>query len=145
LTALVEILDALAGCGKAKPLASPRFRPPSRQRDQRRIHRTLQFIHERLATVELSMKDAAALARLSPSAFSRFFQRATGKRFVRYVNELRVGRACQLLSETDRNIAVIAIDCGFANLSNFNRRFKELRRLRPREYRRRFQVESSSA
>jgi len=144
LTALLEILDGLAACRSTRTLATPRFRPSSRPSDQRRIHRTLQFVHERFTT-DVTLKQAAALARLSDSAFSRFFQRATGKRFARYVNELRVGRACELLAETDRNIAVIAMDCGFANLSNFNRRFKELRKLRPREFRRKFHAEASPA
>jgi len=93
----------------------------------------------------MSMQDAAAHTHLSRSAFSRFFQRATGKRFARYVNERRVGRACQLLAETDRNIAVIALDCGFGNLSNFNRRFKEVRGVVPRVYRRKFQSDDPAA
>jgi AraC-like DNA-binding protein len=137
LTELLHILDILARCRSARTLSSPRFKAPARPSEQRRIHRALQYVHENLAG-ELTLTDAAARVRLSPSAFSRFFRRASGKGFAQYVNELRVGRACELLAETDRNIAVIAMDCGFNNLSNFNRRFKEVRGLAPREYRSHF-------
>jgi AraC-like DNA-binding protein len=140
VTELLAILDMLTRCRSVRVLSSARFKPPQRPREQRRIHRTLQFVHENIARADLSLREAAERARLSPSAFSRFFRRASGKGFSRYVNELRIGRACELLAETDRNIAIIALDCGFENLSNFNRRFKQLRDLRPREYRRRFQA-----
>ena len=72
---------------------------------------------------------------MSPSAFSRYFKRVMGKTFSRFVNELRIGQACRALLETDRPIAEIAYDCGFNNLSNFNRRFRELRGVSPRQFR----------
>jgi transcriptional regulator GlxA family with amidase domain len=57
---------------------------------------------------------------------------------VRYVNELRVARACRRLTETDEPIASIAFEAGFGNLANFNRRFKEIKGSRPREFRSHF-------
>ena len=51
---------------------------------------------------------------------------------------MRVSTACHLLRDTDRPISDIAADCGYANLSNFGRRFRELKDMAPCDYRRRF-------
>jgi len=44
-----------------------------------------------------------------------------------------------LLAEEDRKVTDVALDCGFRNLPNFNRRFREITRQTPREYRRQLQ------
>jgi len=87
------------------------------------------------APAELSLARAAAEAGMAPASFSRFFRRATGRTFISYVNELRIGRACRLLLETELTITEIAYRVGFNNLSNFNRRFRQIRDQAPREYR----------
>jgi AraC-like DNA-binding protein len=51
------------------------------------------------------------------------------------VNELRIGRACSLLMEDDLNITEVAYECGFTNLSNFNRQFLKLKGLSPCKFR----------
>jgi AraC-like DNA-binding protein len=85
---------------------------------------------------ELSLAAVAREARLSPAAFSRFFRRMTGRTFVGWVNEVRIGHACRLLVQTDRPVLAIALDSGFGNLSNFNRTFRRLRGCAPRVWRR---------
>ena len=75
---------------------------------------------------------------MSAPAFSRFFRQKTGKTFVAYLAELRIGRACRLLIETDRTILEICLDSGFRNLANFNRRFRAQKKVTPREFRRQF-------
>jgi transcriptional regulator GlxA family with amidase domain len=48
---------------------------------------------------------------------------------------VRISAARQLLIETETSVAEIAFRCGFRNLSNFNRRFRAMTGLSPREYR----------
>ncbi len=137
MIALLEALSVLSTATEVQPLSSVGFAPSVTASDQRRIDGVSRFILDHL-TEPLRLEDAASVAHLSASAFSRFFRRATGKSFVRYVNELRVARACRLLTETEQSITAIAFESGFGNLANFNRRFREIKQLRPREFRRQF-------
>lgn len=83
----------------------------------------------------ISVEAAAALVNMSVSAFSRFFKRSSGRTFVTCLNEIRVGAACQMLSESDRSITDICHESGFSNLSNFNRQFRRFRDMAPSTYR----------
>jgi AraC-like DNA-binding protein len=91
----------------------------------------------------LSAADIAAELGMSESRFSRFFHRATGNTFTDFVNRVRINRACQLLMESDRLITDICYVVGFNNIANFNRRFRDIKGMTPRDYRR--QVESRFA
>lgn len=82
-----------------------------------------------------SQDEAAREAGLSPSAFSRIFKRRTGKTYLEYVNELRVGTAGRALLDSDRSIADIAFAAGFNNLSHFNRIFRRVNRMTPSRFR----------
>lgn len=61
----------------------------------------------------------------------------TGRTFISWLKEVRIGHACRLLSQTDQPVLEIAIDSGFGNLSNFNRAFRQLSGRPPRAWRRR--------
>ena len=78
-------------------------------------------------------------AALSAGAFSRFFKNAHWKDSSQYVNELRIGNACTRLRDADAKVADIALACGFENLANFNRQFRSITGMNPREYRSAFE------
>ncbi len=137
LVHLLAILDLLSKSKDLRTLASAGYAPVLRHEDQDRMERVCDFIHSRL-TDEIDRGQLARVAHLSLGAFSRFFKSRTGKTVPEYVNELRVGRACRMLGEERLNITDIALDCGFRNLANFNRRFREIVKMTPREYRREF-------
>jgi AraC-like DNA-binding protein len=137
LLGLLAVLDELARSRSFRPLASPGFAPMLNEATRRRIDRVCAYINAHY-TGGVTELEASRIAHMSPSAFSRFFHQATGKTFTRYVNELRVGLACRLLIESDRPVTSICFEAGFANVSNFNRRFLELKRLSPSAYRRAF-------
>ena len=134
---LLEILAILAGGntqGECRPLGTttPDIRPATCQ-DQ-----LLEKIIASLQTGSANAPTQAQLAHsagLSPTAFSRFFKLQMGKPYVQYVGDWRIAQVCRLLAETDRTITAIAMDSGFENLSNFNRRFKIAKGISPRQYR----------
>jgi AraC-like DNA-binding protein len=86
----------------------------------------------------ITLQKAAEIANLSTTAFCRFFKERTRKSFTEFVNEVRIGEACKLLSRDDFNISQICYEVGFNNISNFNRKFKEITNLTPRHYRETF-------
>lgn len=134
LLLFLQILGLLAGSRDCHPIASPNFAPNLELYDQERMARVFQFLTSRIEE-DLRLSEAAQLVHLSEGAFSRFFRTHTGKTFPQFVNELRIGRACRLLTEAERNITEVALQCGFTNLSNFNRQFLRLKGTSPREFR----------
>ena len=135
LILFLTVLDILAASREIRTLASAGFTAELNPFNQERVAGLLQFIHERIEQ-PIHLREAARFVNLSEGAFSRFFQRHTARTFPAFVNELRVGRACRLLAETERSITDIALACGFANLSNFNRQFRRLKHTTPSEFRR---------
>ncbi len=132
---LMKILGVLADSNEAQELASAGLIPKAVYYDQERMNRVFEFISTHLDNC-LRLKDAAKVINLSESAFSRFFRLNTGRTFPSFVNELRVGRACRLLVETGKSVTEISYQCGFSNLSNFNRQFLRAKHLSPTVFRR---------
>lgn len=135
LVLFLTVLEALAASHEVRAIASAGFTAELNPFNQERVAGLLKFIHERIDQ-PIRLREAARFVSLSEGAFSRFFQRHTARTFPAFVNELRVGRACRLLAETEQSITDIALACGFANLSNFNRQFRRLKRVTPSEFRR---------
>lgn len=132
---LLEILDHLSNAKGLTPLCAPSYEAPIDARDQDRVSRVMHFIHARIGK-QISRREAAEVAALSEGAFSRFFRKCTGRTFPIYLNEIRLGRAARLLSETDLRVATVASESGFGNLSNFNRRFLSWKQMTPLAFRR---------
>jgi AraC family transcriptional regulator len=103
-------------------------------RDQRRITRALRHI-EGHCEEALSLDGLARQAAMSPYHFLRTFRALVGMTPHQYVLRTRLHRAALLLRRTDSPIASIAFDCGFGDLSTFNRRFRRVMGASPSAYR----------
>lgn len=134
---LLSVLHSLARSKELRPIASPGFLPALDRSDQDRMQRVCNYINAHL-TGGIDRARVAREAHLSEGAFSRFFKLRTGKTLPQFVNELRIGRACRLLVDEEAKITDVAMECGFSNLANFNRRFLEITGFSPRSYRRQF-------
>lgn len=137
----LRVLETLALSSERHPIASSGFVAQQNPFNEERMNRVFQFIERRLDQ-PLQLAEAARVANLSAGAFSRFFHQHTARTFPAFVNELRIGRACLRLAETNRSVTEIALECGFANLSNFNRQFLKLKRATPSEFRRQLREEA---
>jgi AraC-like DNA-binding protein len=137
LMSLLDVLDRLGRDEKSEPLSVKLFGKNIDSEQGGRIDQVLQFISNHFSDV-ISLNEIAETVHMSVSAFSRFFKRTTGKNFVDYLNELRISNACMLLIDTDLNVAEICYRSGFQSLANFNRRFREIKKISPSEFRRQF-------
>lgn len=88
---------------------------------------------------EITLEKIAAMLRMNESYFSRFFKKSTSNTFSEFLTQIRIGKACELLSNSDQQITNICFEVGYKNVANFNRRFLERKNLTPREYRRQTQ------
>jgi len=139
MAAFFELMDVLIKAApKARALASVGYCPSSGSTGgSERIRRACGFILEEFRG-EIPHAEMARRVQMVPAAFSRLFRRTTRKTFTRFVSEVRLGHACRLLRDSDRTVVDIAFDSGFANLSNFNRRFREIMNMTPKDYRNAF-------
>jgi AraC-like DNA-binding protein len=138
LSRLMEVLVLLAGDRQAAPIAGPAAaRRKVESPDRARIERVLDHLHAHYRE-RVSVGDLADVAALSASGFHRLFRRHTQLTVTDYVTQLRVGQACALLVNSERPIAHIADEVGYANLANFNRQFRALKGVTPREFRKSF-------
>lgn len=84
---------------------------------------------------DIRLITVANLAFMTPNAFCRFFKQRTNKTFFQFLIELRIEHACQLLlSNKDLSITEIAERSGFGSISNFNRKFKLIKKTTPTSY-----------
>jgi AraC-like DNA-binding protein len=83
---------------------------------------------------DLNLNNAAEVANMSPSAFSRYFKSRTRKSFTQFVIEMKIGYCCKLLINEKLSIAEVCYRSGFQNLSNFNQHFKDITGLTPKKY-----------
>lgn len=85
---------------------------------------------------EISLEEIASLSNMTKNAFCRYFKLRTNKTFFQFLIDIRIERASKLLLK-NRELSVIEIAelCGFNNISNFNRKFKELKHSSPLQYR----------
>ncbi|MBI2946442.1 MAG: helix-turn-helix transcriptional regulator [Verrucomicrobia bacterium] len=84
----------------------------------------------------LCVEELARLAHWSPSQFERNFKRLYNTTPVRFINQLRLREACELLKDPNRDITTIAFDLGFCSSSFFGVQFKRFMGQSPSQYRR---------
>jgi len=98
-------------------------------------------IHEYLMNnyrEEIDLKRLAILVNMAEGSLCRFFKMHIGITIFEYLNKLKIEFACNLLMDKNLSIMSIGFDCGFNNISHFNKQFKKITGLPPSEYRNRF-------
>lgn len=111
--------------------SDPRFHSPSAEA---RMTRAVRYI-ERSFTSALTLEDLAREAGLSPFHFLRSFEQLTGLTPHQYLIRTRLREAARRIRRERTSILDIALDCGFGDVSNFNRNFRREFGASPRSYR----------
>jgi two-component system response regulator YesN len=99
------------------------------------LKKAMQFITLHLSDPELSLSLVSDELCITPSYFSAFFIREVGMGFNEYVTNLRVEKAQMMLTQTNRRISDIALECGFRSASYFNSVFRKCCSMAPGDFR----------
>ena len=105
------------------------------------IRPALEYIAEHYGE-NINVAQLAASVHLSESYFMSQFRRHVGLSAVEYISHFRIDKACRELMSTNKTVLETAFDCGFHNLSNFNRQFRRITGCSPTEYRRKIAVKA---
>lgn len=85
---------------------------------------------------DISLNTIASVANMTKNAFCKYFKKRTNKTYIAFLTELRLEHACKLLAKNkDLTISEIAELCGYNNISNFNRQFKDFKLVSPSVFR----------
>jgi AraC-like DNA-binding protein len=122
LMALLKIFRVLASSSEAEQL---HIRPMSRDasgKEQERMRTVYRFVEDHFQR-KADSAEAASLVNLTPAAFCRYFKRTTGQTFTDFLNQYRITQAKKFLM-MGKNVTETCYECGFDNLSHFNRCFR---------------------
>jgi AraC-like DNA-binding protein len=131
---MIEILGLMSEAKDIELLSSCGFTEAAHYSNQQKISDLFNFIISNYNR-EIKLEEAASFLNMNESAFCRYLKKSTTKTFSQILNEIRIGFACKKMINTDKNISEIAFECGYLNISYFNRVFKKVKGRTPHIYR----------
>lgn len=133
----IKLLETMANSENYRVLASKAYQLEEHKVLNNRLDKIMHFINTNYQR-KITQEEIAVKIGMNTTAFCRYFREKTGKGFIFFVNEMRIGYACKILIENKLSISQICFECGFNNLSNFNRVFKRQTGFTPGEYQQQF-------
>lgn len=134
LAALFQIFHILSSSKEYEILTSPHFMENYQLNSTKKFETITNYILKNIDK-EIKLNEVANIANMSVSSFCSFFKKQFRVTFTEYINEVRVGHACKLLSSEEHNVTEIAYKSGYNSLAYFNRQFKKVKNMTPTEYR----------
>lgn len=131
---LMSILHDLSTSRNMRTLSDSTFSNAEFKYNSRRVEKVMEYINSNFDK-QVSLAEVARIANMTEVSFSRFFKSRTGISFMDSLIEIRLGHASRKLIDTTEGVAEVAYNCGFNNISNFNRIFKKKKGCTPKEFR----------
>jgi len=132
-----NVLRIMCNASKKVFLCSENYKQAYDERGNKAMADVYTYIRENYFK-PIPLERISKIARMTPVSFSRFFKKNCGAGFVEYLNRVRTNKACYLLRETNYQVHDIAVECGFASISNFNKQFRKTEGISPSDYRDQF-------
>ncbi|MDO3695314.1 AraC family transcriptional regulator [Wenyingzhuangia sp. chi5] len=134
IATLLKIINLISQ-SKTSPLSSFIYKKKYTDNEGKRMNDVFKFTMENY-NESISLEDISEIANMSKNAFCRYFRKRTNKTFFQFLIEIRIENACKLIyNNPDISISSVSEQCGFQNISNFNRKFKEIKGVPPSYYR----------
>ena len=130
LFGLLSIFEVFASTSEFQYLSSPASVVSFMMKENESMQKALQYIMQNFQK-DIQIKDLLEVTNMSYPTFYNYFRKNYKVPFKEYLLEIRVDYACKLLKDESLNISEIAYNCGFENLSNFNRQFKRIKNATP--------------
>jgi AraC-like DNA-binding protein len=134
---LMSILHDLSISRNMRTLSDASFTNEHFSYNSRRIEKAFEYMNNNYDK-SITLGEVAKLVSMTEVSFSRFIKKRTGNTFIDSLNEIRLGHASRMLIDTTHSIAEVSYNCGFNNISNFNRIFKKKKACTPKEFRENF-------
>jgi AraC-like DNA-binding protein len=131
---LISILHDLSISRNMHTLSNATFNNTELSHNSRRIDKAFEYMNQNFHK-NITLTEVSKLVNMTNVSFSRFFKARTGITFMNSLLEVRLGNASRLLIDTTQSIAEVAYNCGFNNISNFNRLFRKKKSCTPKEFR----------
>jgi AraC-like DNA-binding protein len=133
-SSFIQIMDILMDSRDNRWLNFPNLLSVYTEKKPGRVHKLMHYIQQNFKE-EITLQQVASISGLQLHSFCRFFKALTHRTFSDFLNEVRIGFAKKLLQQSDLPITQIALECGYTNISYFNRSFKKINNITPKEYR----------
>ncbi len=129
-----EIMDLIGRSDSFSYLASAEYVKTKFKTTNSRVNRIHEFLMKNYQN-DIDLHEVADIVHMAPASACRFFKSSTGLTIFEYLNKIKIDYSCQLLLNTDLNIVDISYDCGFNNLSHFNKQFRKFINKTPTQFR----------
>lgn len=133
LLSLLQILFLIADSGDYRLLSTQSIPANTGYHENERLKAVMEYTLTHFKN-KVSLEEAAAIMHMTSTSFCRYFKIQKGITYVRFITELRIGHACNLLIESDASISEICYECGYNTLSHFINMFKLITGKTPMEY-----------
>ncbi len=129
---LLSILEEIAECKEYISLSSTGFmQTHDNNRDKIKLIFEYTFMHY---NEKITLNQVALLLNMTTQSFCRYFKNKTNKTYIQFLMEVRIGYACKLLVEDEKNVSEVCYACGYNNMSHFNYQFKTITKKTPLKY-----------
>ncbi len=91
---------------------------------------------------EIGRNEIGAFFYLAPEYLAKMYKRKTGKNLKDQINEYRLEKAKELLSDEGVRVSDVAAEVGFSNFSYFSTLFKKYTGVTPNEFRRKWETDA---
>lgn len=134
LLGVLRVLQTMATTSDYQSLNASGFAVEVNPQDQDRMERIYHHVEKHFQR-PIPLEEVAKLINMTVPAFCRYFKKLTNRTFTQMVNEFRITYASRLLRDEHMSIAAVSFESGFNNLSHFNKQFRLITGVSPREYR----------